>query len=296
MKLGTVSVSSGMWYICLVAMLGIASTSHAAGPEGGASADEVAKQLANPNNDLAKLTFKNRYTWYEGDLPGANSQDNYTLLFQPIFPFSLGHTESGAKEVLFVRPAIPLVVDQPVFNGVTRSFDDVTALGDIGFDLAYGQTRKDGFLWAAGMVGTLPTASDSQAAGGQWRLGPEMLIGNIGKDHVLALFPSHQWDVDGWKEGSFSQTQIQPIAQFVREGGWTFGTKGIFVYDWKADQWTAPLNVNIAKTVIIDKTPWQFEIEVNYYFEKPDAFGPDWMISLNITPVVHNFIEDLFKK
>ena len=27
----------------------------------GKSADEVAKELANPNNDLAKLTFKNQF-------------------------------------------------------------------------------------------------------------------------------------------------------------------------------------------------------------------------------------------
>ena len=39
----------------------------------GKSADELAKELNNPNNDVAKLTFKFQYRWYEGDLPGACS-------------------------------------------------------------------------------------------------------------------------------------------------------------------------------------------------------------------------------
>ena len=36
------------------------------------SADAVAKELANPNNSLANLTFKNQFRWYTGDLPNAD--------------------------------------------------------------------------------------------------------------------------------------------------------------------------------------------------------------------------------
>ena len=43
------------------------------------SEDEVAKELANPNNSLAKLTFKNQYRWYTGDLPNAEDQDIRTI-------------------------------------------------------------------------------------------------------------------------------------------------------------------------------------------------------------------------
>ena len=80
----------------------------------GKSADEIAKELANPNTSLASLTFKNQFRSYKGDLPDADDQDNYTLLFQPVFPFPLGETASGGKANLFIRPAIPLVVDQPI--------------------------------------------------------------------------------------------------------------------------------------------------------------------------------------
>ena len=123
------------------------------------SADEVARELANPNNSLASLTFKNQYRWYTGDLPGADDQGNYTMVFQPVFPFTLKPPASGGKANLFVRPGIPLLASQPVPTG--SGWDKVSALGDIGFDIGYGVTEKSGFLWAYGMVGTLPTATDS---------------------------------------------------------------------------------------------------------------------------------------
>jgi len=39
----------------------------------GKSADEIAKELANPNTSLASLTFKNQFRWYTGDLPNGFS-------------------------------------------------------------------------------------------------------------------------------------------------------------------------------------------------------------------------------
>jgi hypothetical protein len=35
--------------------------------------------------------------------------------------------------------------------------------------------------------------------------------------------------------------------------------------------------------------------EINYYVEQPDAFGPEWMVSFSIAPVVVNVLADWFK-
>lgn len=262
----------------------------------GKSADELAKELNNPNNDIAKLTFKNQYRWYKGDLPGADSQDNYSLLFQPVFPFSLGQKDDH-KNVLFIRPAVPLIFDQPVgkVKGGRFKWDDASGMGDIGFDLAFAQTYKSGLLWAAGMVGTLPTATDDDLKGKQWRLGPEALLGYIQKWGLLAVFPSHQWDVAGWSEGkdyNFSTTQIQTFAMFTPGGGWSVGTQPIMDYDWENEDWTVPLNLFISKTFLFGKLPIKFDLDINYYVEQPDDFGPEWMIGFNVTPIVPNFIEN----
>ena len=262
----------------------------------GKSADEIAKELANPNNDLARLTFKNQYYWYGGDLPDAYKQDNYTLLFQPIFPFSLGTTESGNKETFFLRPAVPLVIDQPVPG--PSGFHNVSTLGDIGFDAAYALSTKNGLLFAAGMVGSLPTAVDGVAASKELRLGPELLIAQVTKYGVFGIFPSHLWDVASYDEGKatkFSRTEIQPIIALTPGGGWQIASKPKIDYHWILNQWTVPINLAVAKTIKFGDLPVQIELEGSYYIERPDAFDQEWMIGLNITPVVPNFIENMFK-
>ena len=255
---------------------------------GELSADEAARELANPNTPLASLTLKNQYRWYKGKLPGAEDQDNYTMLFQPVFPFPV----SGA-DTIFFRPAIPLLVEQPVFkNG---KFGDKTGLGDIGFDLAYGRTEKSGLLWAGGLVSTLPTATSSSLAGKHLTLGPELFVGLFKSWGVVGLFPSHQWDIAGWGKGHVNASQIQAFAVFLPGDGWSVGSAPIMNYNWVSGEWTIPVQMQVSKTVKIGSTPWKFQFEINHYVQRPDAFGPKWMIGFNVTPVVKNVIAEWFK-
>jgi len=260
------------------------------------SADEVARELANPNNSLASLTFRNQYRIYTGDLPNADDQGNYTLLFQPVFPFTLQDTPSGGKANLFIRPAIPLLVAQPVFDAGNADFDGKTALGDIGFDIGYGVTEKSGLLWAYGMIGLLPTASSNEVGGKQLRLGPTGMVAKFYEWGVVGFLPSHLWNVAGWSDRQFSLTTAQVFVTVLPGGGWNVSTIPIMTYDWVSGDKTVPLNLAVGKTTKMGSTPVKFQFEVNYYVQQSDAFGPKWMIALNVTPVVRNVVADWFGK
>ncbi|MCP4378477.1 MAG: hypothetical protein GY794_20170, partial [bacterium] len=60
------------------------------------------------------------------------------------------------------------------------------------------------------------------------------------------------------------------------------------------EQWTVPLQINAGKTVVLKGRPWKLSGELNYYVEKSEAIGPEWMLSLNIAPVVKNRIAGWF--
>lgn len=286
-------------FLLALVVFGISSLAAVAETSGQEqSASDVARELANPNSSLATLTLKNQYRWYTGDLPGADDQDNYTMVFQPVFPLSLPQDGSGNNRTVFFRPAFPLLFEQPVpqvENG-GLDWDGVTALGDIGFDIGYGVSAKSGFLWAFGMVGTLPTATDSDVAGKQLRLGPEFLLAKFEKWGLYGIFPSHQWNVTGWSGESFSTTQFQPVLTFILGDGWTAGSSPIGFYSWESSEWTIPINLNVSKTVVLGKTPWKFALEANYYVEQPDAFGPQWMIGFSVSPVVKNPFQSGFNR
>jgi hypothetical protein len=255
------------------------------------TADEIARELSNPNNSLASLTLKTQYRWYDGSLPDAGKQGNFTTIFQPVFPFTLKDTASGGKANLFVRPGIPILIEQPIFDPINGSFGSETGIGDIGFDIGYGVTEPNGFLWAYGMVGTLPTATSSEIGGGQLRLGTELLFAKFEKWGLYGIFPSHQWDVTGWKDQSYNNSQVQIFLIGLPGGGWSVGTTPILNYDWNSEQWTIPLNLTISKTVVMGNTPWKLAAEINHYVEKSDTFGSEWMVGFSFTPVVENFVE-----
>jgi hypothetical protein len=83
--------------------------------------------------------------------------------------------------------------------------------------------------------------------------------------------------------------------KFLPGGGWNVGSSPMMNYDWETKDWTIPLQLAVGKTVVVGKTPLKLELELNYYVEQPDAFGPEWMIGFNVTPVVPNFVEKWMK-
>lgn len=252
------------------------------------TAEEAAKELANPNTPLASLNFKSQFRLFDGGLPNADGQSGYTLLFQPSLPFPL---DNGG--LVFFRPAIPIIASQPIPGG--SGFIEESGMGDIVFDLAYAPKRDDGLLVAYGIVSSLPTATNDALGSDRFTLGPEILYGKLTKDYVLGVFPNHQWSIGGSGNKDISLTTIQVFASVLPGGGWNYGSAPTLNYDWKSEQWTVPLNFNFGKTIIWDKTPWKLSMEINYYVERADAFAPEWMIGFNITPVVKNGLASWFK-
>ena len=248
---------------------------------------DLSKELNSPNTPLATLNFKQTYTKFDGDLPGARDQSSLTTLFQPVFPFPLG--DSGTTN-LFVRPALTYVTRQPVFYPATGRFENESGWADVGFDVAFGRSYDSGLQLIAGIQGTIPTYTD--VSGRQWRLGPEFAVYKIFENNTfLAAFPQHQWNVGG-DDYDYSTTGLELFGGFILDDGWTVFTDSKWFYDWEADQATLPINLSVSKIVKLGNLPVKIDGAVDYFAESNDAFGQDWAISLKISPVVPNFINN----
>ena len=250
------------------------------------SVKKVAKELANPNTTLASLIFKNQYRTYTGDLPDADDQTSAITLFQPILPFLM---ESG-DQIIF-RPAIPLVWDSP--SG--RNFGSESGMGDFSFDLVYAPKSDDEVVTAIGIVATLPTATNSRLGDNKWSVGPDFLYGTVTDEYVIGIHPAHRWSIAGSGDKDISLSSAQLFYLHLFGEGWLFGTNPILTYDWEDSQWQIPLNVIMSKTMMFDGRPWKIGVEVNYYVEKNDKFGPKWLFGINITPVIENPLSKYFK-
>lgn len=287
-----------------VTMLALAvglATGHVAYAEGKRSADEIAKELSNPAGSLASLNFNLQYTTFKGDSPGADSQDASSMIFQPVLPFPVG---DKGRNVIF-RPAVPLLFNQPVVDATTGRFESADVnLGDIGFDLVYSgnevtdKAQKKGYLWGFGGAGTLPTATNDDVGGDQWRVGPEVFGGLTRKWGVVGALVNHQWDVGGSNKANFSTTSAQYFYAYSLGQGWQIASGPTVSYDWEAasgSRWTIPLGIGIANTTKIGSTPWKFALQAQYHVAQADRFGPEWLLKFTMTPVVKNRLAGLFK-
>ena len=256
-------------------------------PKHKKSAEEIAKELANPATPLSSLGNTLEYREFEGNLPGADGEESWVYSFQPSFPFSVGE---GA--ILALRPAFPLVIDQPVPAAGGGFIDEGPELGDISFDFIYGKTAPNGLITLGGMFGVLPTHTDSAVGSDQWRFGPEALIGVAKKWGVVGALVFHQWDVAGGSdEPSTSLSSINYLYAIGLGNAYQLASGPIITYDWQAnsdDAWTVPLGTGLAKTIIAGQMPIKLQGQVFYFVEQPDSFGPEWGFKLSVSPVVKN--------
>lgn len=275
----------------LIALLSISLVSFsalAADYEGKSNA-ELARELANPNTPLTSLKFKTQYRTYTGSLDHASEQSGTTIMFQPTLPFPMANDNT-----LYVRPALPLLISSPTLSGNDSEspFSSETGFGDITIDLQYGDTEENGFLWSYGATSTMPTATEDKLGADKWTLGPGLQLGKVSDSYVAGGFFNHQWSVAGSGEKDISLSTLQLFGVYLPGGGWSVATSPIMTYDHEVGGATIPVNFAVGKTVKLNGRPWKFAVEVNYYVDQADSFGPDWMIGINVAPVVKNMLAE----
>ena len=251
---------------------------------GSPSAQDIAAELSNPNTSLGTMSLQFDYISFDGDLPGASSQDALRATFQPSLPYKLSDTTN-----LFVRPAIPLIISQDVPN-VNGGFDSQGIdLGDISFDASLARSFPNGMMLLGGLAGTLPTATNDALGLDQWLLGPEFAVAMVQKWGVVGVLVSHQWDIAGEDDFSTSVTAGQYFYSINLRDGWQISGSPTFSYNHEADSdnaLTLPLAVGVQKTTIIGGRPWKFGLQYWYYIESPDTFGPRHQVRIAISPVI----------
>ena len=264
----------------------ITTTGTSSPQTGGAaepSADEIAAKLSDPTAPVMTIGNNLDFVFFDGDLPGAGDESSIRYVFQTVFPY-----KKDENTTYFFRPAIPIMFNEPVPDG-QGGFQSVGAdLADIGFDLSFGRKLPSGWLYGAGAVGTLPTATDDALGKDRWALGPEFLLGKIGAWGVIGGLVSHQWDFAGSGNADINLTSLNYFYAFPLGGGWQIAAGPSITYDHTRDddKLTLPLGIGIAKTQIIAGRPWKFQLQYWNYVERSDIFAPEHQLRFSFSPVV----------
>jgi hypothetical protein len=266
------------------------------------SADDLAKQLADPNATLGVLFTQFDYTRYSGDIPNAG-QNGIVFNFQPSLPIPLG---PGVN--LFVRPLIPVYLSQPVSG--TDGFSNKAGLGNISADVALGKTWKSGFMGMIGVFGGFPTATIEELRAPSVSLGPEVVLGYTPKWGFVGIMVNHGWGVGGGgsdadeqgfdiQDAFVTSTAGVPRRTSVTAGqyfyvvgvgnGWQIAGTPTFAYNHEGEdgnRFTFPLGTGVVKVTHFGKLPVKLALQYWYYVASPDNFGPQHLVRIQIAPVV----------
>ncbi len=245
-------------------------SAHAAAQE---SADELAKKLSNPIASLISVPFQFNADFGVGPDDGGEA---YTLNVQPVIPVHI--TEDWN---LISRTILPVVGREDVFP----LDDSVWGLGDTLQSLFFSPVEPGpgGLIWGVGPALLLPTATDERLGAEKWGAGPTAVALLQTGPWTVGTLANHIWSYAGDDDrADVSQTFIQPFVAYALGDGQTIALNSESTYNWEAEEWTVPVNLQYTKVFTVGRQPMSFQFGGRYYPERPDD-GPDWGLRATIT-------------
>jgi len=277
------------------------------GPVPGESpSSDLAKKLQNPVADLISIPFQSNFDFGGGiDLPtGGSSRFLHRVLprgparfASRIAGFALRDKpdrDQAFKYLLNFQPVIPISLNDD-WNVISRTIlpvvyqDDVLGvssqggLGDTVQSLFLSPKSTEPFIWGAGPVFLLPTATDDTLGAERWGMGPTGVILKQDGPWTYGILANHIWSFardDDRKE--VNATYLQPFLSYTFKTATTLSFSTESTYDWIGNRWTVPLIGGVSQLVKIGKLPVSLGVNGKYYVEGPDG-APDWGIRFTMT-------------
>jgi hypothetical protein len=269
------------------------------GKEGGQSLTEVNKKLTNPVSELWSISFQQN-NYVVSTVTGHGDEWNSNLNFQPVLPVSLTKDWNLITRpvlTLFNSTPYPSVTQDPVTHQPQTEIKRTTAFGDMIWMemLSPGPSIAGNWLLGIGPTFIFPTAASDFTGQGKWQVGPAALVGYLSHKWILGAFVQNWTSFAGdSSRPDTNQMNLQPIAAYFLEDGWSIGYTGNILANWKASSgniWTVPLGVGINKVVKLGRLPVKLSLAGQYMPIHPDDFGQKWNVQVQIVPVIPKLIK-----
>jgi hypothetical protein len=244
---------------------------------------ELANKLANPVSDLMSFPFQLNY---DDNIGPQENGSKYTLNIQPVIPKPISPSWN-----IISRTILPIINQKDVApgSGTESGFGDTTQ----SFFFSPKAPTAGGWIWGVGPAIVLPTASQDSLGSGKWSIGPTAVAlkqtrVQSGGAWTYGALVNQVWSVAGESDRQYvSNAFLQPFLAYTTPKAWTYTVNSESNYNWRTNDWSTPINLQISKIVRFGKLPVQIGGGVRYWVSTPENVGPkDWGLRFFITPMV----------
>jgi hypothetical protein len=225
---------------------------------------DLAKETLNPVAALISLPIKYDYN---SDV-GPTEQGNQSVLtVQPVIPFSI-----GADWNLISRTIIQGISVHNLVPGAGTQ----DGLGDTTQQFYFSPKKptEGGWIWGAGPQVLLPTGA-SMFTASKWGVGPTAVALKQQNGWTYGALVNQMWSAssDSYKS-DYSVLYVQPFLAYTTKTYTTAGINTESTYNWKASQWSVPVNLTLTQILKVGSQPLSLQVGVRYWADTPEGVGP----------------------
>jgi hypothetical protein len=227
---------------------------------------ELAKKTLNPVADLISLPLQFNY---DSDIGPTDDGKKTVVNVQPVIPISINPDWN-----LISRTILPIIDQEDILPGGAA---DESGIGDILQSLFVSpkEPTSRGWIWGAGPVILIPTASDEILGGEKWGLGPTAVVLKQEHGFTYGALTNHVWSVAGDDDRSnISSTFIQPFLAYTTKTFTSLTLNTESTYNWKTEEWSVPIHGLVSQILKIGPQPISLQAGVRYWAESPEG-GPE---------------------
>jgi len=249
------------------------------------SQEEIAKATQNPLTAMYSVPIQNN-TYFNA---GPRGETKNVANFQPVIPIDFNDDWT-----LVTRTIMPLIsLPSGMASNAAAGYDDGSqfGLGDTTFTAFFTPKTpgESGWLWGAGPILYLPTATNDSLGTKKWGAGPAFVALKMEGKWVYGALLMHVWSFAGAGQSSDIQkvnlTTIQPFLNYNLDDGWFISSSPLITANWEAEsgnEWTVPLGFGVGKAMKFGSIPGTAQIHAYYNVEKPDGYGEDWQLRIQV--------------